>query len=470
MENNNTYLSTEQFAKALGVTPQYIRKLAKEEKIPASIIGKNWVFDKSLLQDKQIIFKYKKDVDDQIRKNDTIPTHVALSFFTGAMGLDLGIEYSSFEFLIASEIDPVARKTILANRPNIGLIGDINNYSASEIKKYANIPEDIDVDLMVGGPPCQAFSTAGKREGFGDKRGNVFLVFLDRILEIKPKIAVIENVRGLLSAPFQIEYFDKKGIGLPPKTPRELKGQALLHIIRTLEQGGYGVSFELYNAANFGAPQKRERVVMVCTRDGKTAPYLNPTNSENGEYGLQKWKTVREAFYGLDESTMDFIPFPEKRLKYFRMLKPGQYWKNLPLEYQEEAMGDKLKLGGGKTGFFRRLDWDQASPTLVTDPTMPATDLCHPELDRPLSIQEYKRIQEFPDDWIICGSIKDKYRQIGNAVPISLGKAIGILVKKILNNENANPSIIGFKYSRYTNTNNNTFIEYMNEKGKKNAI
>lgn len=95
-------------------------------------------------------------------------------------------------------------------------------------------------------------------------------------------------------------------------------------------------------------------------------------------------------------------------------------------------MGEKLKLGGGKTGFFRRLAWNQPSPTLVTDPTMPATDLCHPSKDRPLSIQEYARIQEFPDDWKFFGELSDIYKQIGNAVPISLGKAIGKQVVKLL--------------------------------------
>ena len=119
---------------------------------------------------------------------------------------------------------------------------------------------------------CQAFSTAGKREAFGDKRGNVFLTYIDRILELRPRFAVIENVRGLLSAPFEGEV--KEGFGYAPKTPEELKGRALEHIIKKLEDGGYSVSFNLYNAANYGSPQKRERVVIICSRDGVKAPYL----------------------------------------------------------------------------------------------------------------------------------------------------------------------------------------------------
>ena len=114
-------------------------------------------------------------------------------------------------------------------------------------------------------------------------------------------------------------------------------------------------------------------------------------------------------------------------------------------------MGKSFFAGGGKTGFYRRLGWNKPSPTLVTDPTMPATDLAHPEKNRPLSIQEYKRIQQFPDDWILCGNLRQQYKQVGNAVPVGLGKAIGKLIVnhhlrkkiKVINN---------FKYSRYLNT------------------
>ena len=131
--------------------------------------------------------------------------------------------------------------------------------------------------------------------------------------------------------------------------------------------------------------------------------------------------TFRDAVAGLDPARCDHIDFSEKRLKYIKMLKPGENWRNLPKELQPEAMGNSYHLGGGKTGFYRRLDWDSPSPTVVTHPAMPATELAHPTENRPLSIQEYKRIQEFPDDWVIEGSLLDKYKQIGNAVPVGLG-------------------------------------------------
>ena len=451
METNKQYLSVEDMSTQLNCTPQYVRKLIRENKIPAELVGKTWVINPRVLDDNEKMLKLSKDIPDQIRRTDEIPDIVALSFFSGAMGLDYGIEKAGVHPLLASEIEPNARKTILLNRPNIGLIGDINNYSASEIRKFANIPETQDIDVVVGGPPCQAFSTAGQRKGFQDQRGNVFLTFIDRILELRPKFAVIENVRGILSAPFECEEMERR-FGFAPKTPEEKKGGALLYILNKLEEGGYTVTFNLYNAANYGAPQKRERVVFFCSRDGGKVPYLPPTNDEFGNYGLPKWRTVRDVISDLNENDQKAMTFPEKRLRFFRMLKDGQYWKDLPKELHYEAMGEKLKLGGGKTGFFRRVAWNEPSPTLVTDPTMPATDLCHPDKDRPLSLQEYARIQEFPDDWKFFGEMKDVYKQIGNAVPVSLGYAIGKQIVRLVAKQPVTLPPKGFPFSRYTYT------------------
>lgn len=466
METNKQYLSVKDMSEYLKCTPQYVRKLIREGKIPAQQVGKTWVIESSVVNNKEIIFKLSKDIPDQIRKNSEIPEIVALSFFSGAMGLDYGIGQAGIHPLLTSEIEPNARKTILLNKPEIGLIGDINKYDAKEIRKFANISEDQDIDLIIGGPPCQAFSTAGQRKGFQDSRGNVFLTFIDRILALRPKYAVIENVRGILSAPFESPEVEKR-FGFPLKTPEEKKGGALVYILSKLEEGGYTVTFNLYNAANYGAPQKRERVVFFCSRNGEKVPYLPPTNDEHGNFGLPKWRTFREVTHNMEESKQLHMNFPEKRLKFFRLLKDGQYWKNLPENLQYEAMGEKLKLGGGKTGFFRRLAWNQPSPTLVTDPTMPATDLCHPSKDRPLSIQEYARIQEFPDDWKFFGELSDIYKQIGNAVPVSLGKAIGKQVVKLLQHEPLDLPPAGFPFSRYTYTDDVSFKKLMEMKKQK---
>lgn len=459
METKKQYLSVEELSSLFHCTPQYIRKLIRDGRIEAEQVGKTWVINSSVINNKELLFKLSKDVPDQINKKQ-IPDIIALSFFTGAMGLDYGIEKAGIHPILASEIEPNARKTILLNRPDIGLIGDINKYNASDIRKFANISEEQEIDLIIGGPPCQAFSTAGQRKGFQDIRGNVFLTFIDRILELRPKFAVIENVRGILSAPFECDEMEKR-FGFAPKTPEEKKGGALLYILNKLADGGYTVTFNLYNAANYGAPQKRERVVFFCSRDGQKVPYLPPTNDEFGNFDLPKWRTVRTVFSGLNEESQRSMNFPEKRLKYFRMLKAGQYWKHLPEEIQKEAMGEKLKLGGGKTGFFRRISWDEPSPTLVTDPTMPATDLCHPDKDRPLSIQEYARIQEFPDDWKFFGEMKDIYKQIGNAVPISLGFAIGKQIVCLLHNDELVLPPQNFPFSRYKYTDDESIRKLM---------
>jgi DNA (cytosine-5)-methyltransferase 1 len=374
----------------------------------------------------------------------------ALSFFTGAMGLDLGLEKAGISTLLASEIDEPTRETIKANRPGIHLIRDLRDHSAASIRSLLDFPER-EIDVVFGGPPSQAFSTAGKRKAFDDERGNVFLRFVDLILELRPRYAVIENVRGLLSAPLAHRPHSQRGLGFPPSTQEEEQGGALFFILERLRASGYGVSFNLYNSANFGSPQIRERVIMLCSRDGLKLPYLTPTHSEGGAFGLKPWRTLRQALKGLPPNPCDHVRFPEKRLRFYRMLKEGENWRDLPKGLQEEALGRSFFAGGGKTGFLRRLAWDKPSPTLVTHPAMPATDLAHPDLDRPLSVQEYKRIQEFPDNWKVCGSLLDQYRQIGNAVPTSVGFAIG----KALRAHDAGretTSFLSFPYSRYIGT------------------
>jgi DNA (cytosine-5)-methyltransferase 1 len=387
----------------------------------------------------------KKAIAMNRRNNDFI----ALSFFSGAMGLDLGLEQAGIHTRLVCEYDKWCQQTINTNRPNLPLISDIWNYDAKLIRKAAGLRHNQTIDLVHGGPPCQAFSTAGTRKSFEDQRGNVFLHFLEIALDLNPRYIVIENVRGLLSAPLQHRPHRLRD-GLQPLVNREKAGGAIKLVIEILKSAGYSVSFNLYNAANFGSPQIRERVVMVCSRDGKRVQYLSPTHAENGAFDLLPWATFREAVSGLP-GEHHHVEFPEERLIYYRMLGPGEYWKHLPPEMQIEALGKSYFSGGGKTGFFRRISWDRPAPTLVTHPAMPATDLGHPEEDRPLSVEEYKRIQEFPDTWAIAGSVIQQYKQIGNAVPLSLGRAIGNVL--LANDRGIElPIPPGFRFSRYRNT------------------
>lgn len=348
-----------------------------------------------------------------------------LSFFSGALGLDLGLEKAGLNPIMLNEFDPIACQTIRLNRKNIRLYDvDIRELTATRIMQECGLAAG-DPFLVCGGPPCQAFSTAGHRLGLNDERGNVFLHFISLIGEIRPKYVVIENVRGLLSAPLIHRPLNKRGVGNPPLSQDERPGGALRYIISKLKDCGYSISFNLYSTANFGVPQIRERVVIFGSRDGGgTVPDLVPTHDEKARYGLPPWHTFREAVSGLS-GPLHHLEFPERRLGFYRLLGPGQNWRDLPEELQKQAMGKSYFAGGGKTGFYRRLAWDKPSPTLVTCPTMPATDLAHPGEDRPLAVEEYARIQTFPDGWQFAGNINDQYRQIGNAVPVEFGVAIG---------------------------------------------
>lgn len=442
-------ISTKNASLQLGLSEQRVRTLLRTGAIDGQQVGKHWITTKDAL-DTYMQSGATPPPEDRPRANIPIPSVKALSFFSGAMGLDLGLEQAGINLLLACEVDKVCRRTITANRPDIALLGDVWKYTAHDIKTASGLAPDDEIDVMVGGPPCQAFSTAGSRRGFQDERGNAFLRYIDLILELRPKYAVIENVRGLLSAPMNhTPHADRVGSWKPEG--EELPGGALMHVLNLLRSGGYGVSFNLYNAANFGVPQSRERVIIICSRDGKKIPHLKPTHSKDGEFGLPKWRTLRDAFNCLDTEACDHEVFPEERLRFYKMLKPGQYWKHLPKEMHREAIGGSLDSGGGKTGFLRRLDWDKPSCTLVTSPIMPATDICHPIEDRPVSVQEYMRIQQFPDDWKICGSIKDRYKQIGNAVPVGLGAAVGRAILAHMQNKDEYPPE-GFAFSRYKNT------------------
>jgi DNA (cytosine-5)-methyltransferase 1 len=456
----STYHTIKQAADLLHISEQRVRTLCREGVLEAQKIGTNWLIDAPSLQHYGLSSAHQVAEDHPRYAPTTMPERrastaqpsqpIALSFFSGAMGLDLGIEQAGFDIRLACELDKYCRQTIALNRPNVALVGDINDYSPAQVMRYAGLELGQELELMVGGPPCQAFSTAGKRKGFNDERGNAFLTYLDMAFAIRPRYLVIENVRGLLSCPMQHRPHDLRGPEFPDLTLDELPGGALNFVLSEIRRHGYGYSFNLYNAANFGTPQVRERVVLLCSRDGTRPPFLAPSHSERGEDGFKKWKTFRQATKGLVQH--QHLNFPEKRLQYYRLLREGQNWKNLPEALQKEAMGNSYYAGGGKTGFLRRLAWDKPSPTLVTHPAMPATDLAHPSDNRPLSIQEYKRLQEFPDDWALAGPLIEQYKQVGNAVPASLGRAIGQTVMALLKAQPVAVPAAGFAYSRYKNT------------------
>lgn len=467
MKHNPTPISCKYAANLLGISEQRVRKLCYGQTIESKKIGASWILNEESVLSYGMKSGHILTEDHPASKpKDKGRAKTALSFFSGAMGLDLGIEEAGFDVRLVCEVDKFCRQTISINRPETALIGDINEYDHESVLESAGLSDGDEIDLIVGGPPCQAFSTAGKRKGLNDDRGNVFLKYLDLAISLNPKVIVIENVRGLLSCPMQHRPHGKRGKGYPDLRLDELKGGALNFILDRLRRTGYKYSFNLYNAANFGSPQVRERVVIVCSRNRDPIPFLTPTHSALADYSLPKWKTFRNAVKGIKEH--HHIDFPESRLKYYRILKADQNWRNLPEEIQKKALGKSYYSGGGKTGFLRRIAWDKPSPTLVTHPAMPATDLAHPCEDRPLSIEEYKRLQEFPDNWEFAGPLVQQYKQVGNAVPRSLGVAIGTLAQALLNG--AKPeTLLDFPYSRYRRTSHTEWEEdFRNQMVKKN--
>ena len=381
-----------------------------------------------------------------------------LSFFSGALGLDIGLHQAGLHCISLNEFDKAACRHHPEKSPPPLSRVELRSSTKTTQESYPLQfcartwgSRQRSLFAIVGGPPCQAFSTAGKRLGLNDERGNVFLHFIELITGLRPKYAIFENVRGILSAPLVHRPHNERAANRASLVPNERPGGALLHILSILEASGYKATFNLYNTANYGVPQARERVIFFASRDGASVPYIDPTHDEMGRQGLPKWRTLHDAVSGLDASSLTAGKFPESRLQYYRFLGPGQNWRNLPVEIQREAMGASFHAGGGKTGFFRRLAWDKPSPTLVTCPTMPATDLCHPVEPRPLSVEEYAAVQTFPSDYVFEGSLADKYRQIGNAVPCHFGRLIGehIIAFDEGRLQDAGPSK---KLSRYTGT------------------
>jgi len=184
-----------------------------------------------------------------------------------------------------------------------------------------------------------------------------------------------------------------------------------------LSRAGFGTCVGLYDASLYGAAQRRERVILIASREGLAPPLMPPRNEP-----LQG-VTFREATAGLVRH--EHAPLRAAQAKYIAMLGPGQNWRDLPESLQREALGRAFDSSGGRTGFLRRLGWDEPSPTLVTSPTMPATLLAHPSELRPLSVEEYLRLQGFPDEWQVEGTTAQKYRQLGNAVPVPLAACLG---------------------------------------------
>ncbi|MCD0168045.1 DNA cytosine methyltransferase [Deinococcus sp. 23YEL01] len=358
-----------------------------------------------------------------------------VSLFSGAMGLDIGLGQGISrqaaaglgnltelpELKVAVELDEAARSTITRNTSkDIHVFDNIQNISAQEIIEATGIKQG-EYFLVSGGPPCQPFSTAGRRDSLNDPRGSLFMDYVRIVEGLKPRFFVMENVKGILSAAIKHRPISERGIGFPAISPEEMQGSAFQVILEELKSLNYSITYGLLNSADFGVPQKRERLIILGSRDGEGISLPQPTHGPT----RLPLVTVRDAWLDLKDEKPEYPAYPQSRKKYLELVPMGGNWRSLPLELQEEAMGGAYKSGGGKVGFYRRLALDLPSPTVTTSPSQKATDMCHPTELRPISVREAARLQQFPDSWIFEGKMLDKYRQIGNAVPIGLGRAIG---------------------------------------------
>ncbi|MCF6371263.1 DNA cytosine methyltransferase [Rhizobium halophilum] len=371
-----------------------------------------------------------------------------ISLFSGAMGLDLGLEATGrFEVLACVEKERSFCDTIRANHaagrlhPNLKIYeGDITNFDPLAILQECGLKPG-EVDLVVGGPPCQSFSTAGRRAGVQDPRGTLLWEYLRFIEAIRPKFFIMENVRGLLSAALRHRPIaERKGL---PLEADELPGSVVRLFAEDLQKipgSPYHMDCFEVNAVNYGAPQLRERAIFIGNRFNTAVDFPDPTHGPQVPDNvrtlfdepklLKPWKTLGDAIAHLNDPGSLIMDFSPRKKGFLALVPPGSNWRSLPVEVQQESMGRAWFAKGGRSGWWRRLSYDLPCPTLVTMPNHASTSLCHPEEVRALSLKEYAAIQEFPTDWEFRGKVQQQYAQIGNAVPVRLGEVAGEVVAK----------------------------------------
>lgn len=357
--------------------------------------------------------------------------YTAVSLFSGAGGLDLGIRWAGFDILACVEIDKNACDTL---RHNIETKSEHTRVYESDIRTLnpTTILEDAGVapgclDLLFGGPPCQAFSLIGKQKALADERGMLLFQMVRYAEVMQPKAILMEQVKGLLSA--------RDGNGR--------KGGVFDHLLKELDRLGYVVKYKVCLAADYGVPQMRERVILVATKgcnefEFPEPTHRNPASNSLFNFGLPPWKTVGEALEGLGkvhpkEKGMTTYPdafknhvdvTPERDRERIHLVPEGLYLSsqmNLP----PSILGN---LTSKDTTKYLRLSRLSQSNTLRCGEIF-----FHPTEDRYLTPRECMRIHGYPDSYILRGPIRsrtgsvtnlDQHRQVANSVPPPLAYAM----------------------------------------------
>lgn len=401
-------ISRNLLADIMGIPKRSIDSKINKEQLPNEEIshdGKKYFSLRQLKNLPSTDFLFANDWQEFI-KTSPKREYSIVELFAGCGGLALGLEQAGLKSCLVNEIDKNACETLRINRPEWNVV-------EGDVSKVDFMPFNGKVDVLSGGFPCQAFSYAGKKLGFEDTRGTLFYEFARALKEIKPKVFLAENVKGFKS---------------------HNNGKTLQTVREVINELGYVlVSSEVVRAMFYRVPQKRERIFLV----GVKKEFLDYV-----DYKLPpKYPgvfTVRDALKAgalFKEDTPHSIGqiYHDRKREIMEHVPEGGYWRDLPDELQREYMKGSYYLGGGKTGIARRLSWDEPSLTLVCSPAQGQTERCHPSETRPLTCREYARIQTFPDDWKFYGSKNNIYKQIGNAVPVNLGYAMGLTIVKMLN-------------------------------------
>ena len=358
----------------------------------------------------------------------------AVSLFSGAGGLDIGLNAAGWRVLAQVEMDGDCVDTLRrhAARPRHApmiIRSRIEDVSPAKLRWSLGLRRG-ELSLLAGGPPCQPFTTTGRRRAIRDRRASTaFPSYLTFVAEFLPRALLMENVDGMLSVALR-----HRPLALREKRPlswKEQKGTFLRWLLHELVRLGYAVSWGIAEASDYGVAQHRQRAVLIGIRDGDPCFLPQPTH---GLPGLLPARTLRDALSGV-EGDSPVQPLSERKCRVFGMIPPGGNWRDLSDAIRRKTMGAAYHAEGGKGGWWRRLSWDTPAPTILGMPDHSSTGLIHPDETRCLSVAECAAVQSFPAWATFAGRPRSQYQQIGNAVPPLLGAVLGRAIAEHLRGE-----------------------------------